>query len=208
MVRIIWRNALITTNTLLIHCTKTICLTYSLNGQFTNANGTKERIYPHSFSVYGEGERRSRILASFKSHILLVWCVNVLTVFVVMFGWPWGWMLVSKWFFHIPQESNRNNSNFLNLRFQTKKTFVLVIFSNSKICEGLNYRYFQLVLWNFSNSNFILVNIWLTALQLPPQSHWVNKYQNIQISIHIFICKWNERILYSYSYYPLQLLKT
>ena len=66
LVRIISWNALITTNTLLIHCTKTICLTYSLNGQFTNANGTKERIYPHSFSVYGEGERRSRILASFK----------------------------------------------------------------------------------------------------------------------------------------------
>ena len=66
LVRIISWNAPITTNTLLIHCTKTICLTYSLNGQFTNANGTKERIYPHSFSVYGEGERRSRILASFK----------------------------------------------------------------------------------------------------------------------------------------------
>ena len=118
-------------------------------------------------SMEKEKEGREYLLPS-KSHILLVWCVNVLTVFVVMFRWPWGWMLVSKWFFCIPQKSNKNNSNFLNLRFQTKKTFVLFIFSNSKICEGLNCRYFQLVLWTFNNSNFILVNIWLIALQLPP----------------------------------------
>ena len=188
MVRIISRNALITTNTLLIHCTKTICLTYSLNGQFTNANGTKERIYPHSFSVYGEGERRSRILASFKSHILLVWCVNVLTVFVVMFGWPWGWMLVSKWFFHIPQESNRNNSNFLNLRFQTKKTFVLFIFSNSKICEGLSYRYFQLVLVKFQQFKFHISQYLIDSITATPSislSKRISKYSNFNSHFHL-----------------------
>ena len=145
-------------------------------------------------SMEKEKEGREYLLPS-KSHILLVWCVNVLTVFVVMFRWPWGWMLVSKWFFCIPQKSNKNNSNFLNLRFQTKKTFVLFIFSNEKICEGLNHRYFQLVSWTFKNSNFILFNIWLIALHSTLQSHWVNEYPNIQISFHIFICKWNERLI-------------
>ena len=121
LVRIISWNALITTNTLLIHCTKTICLTYSLNGQFTNANGAKERIYPHSFSVYGEGERRSRILASFK----IAYIVGVVRKrFFGVCGdvsMAMGVNVGIKMIFCIPQNGNKNNSNFLNLRFQTKK---------------------------------------------------------------------------------------
>ena len=188
MVRIISRNALITTNTLLIHCTKTICLTYSLNGQFTNANGTKERIYPHSFSVYGEGERRSRILASFKSHILLVWCVNVLTVFVVMFGWPWGWMLVSKWFFHIPQESNRNNSNFLNLRFQTKKNLRFIYFFKFKNMWRFKLSILPTGFVKFQQFKFHISQYLIDSITATPSislSKRISKYSNFNSHFHL-----------------------
>ena len=54
-------------------------------------------------SMEKEKEGREYLLPS-KSHILLVWCVTVLTVFVVMFRWPWGEVGIKMIFLYSSEE--------------------------------------------------------------------------------------------------------
>ena len=148
-------------------------------------------------SMEKEKEGREYLLPS-KSHILLVWCVNVLTVFVVMFRWPWGWMLVSKWFFCIPQNSNKNNSNFLNLRFQTKKNLRFIYFFKFKNMWRFKLSILPAGFMNFQQFKFHISQYLIDSITVTPSislSKRISKYSNFISQLNLQM-EWEHLCLY------------